>query len=141
MPGMTANVSVLVDQRLDVLKVPSGALRFHPAAARKKTSSAARGENPMAGTLPSSDTSSAKSNSRGFRRPGQTLLWILSPQGKPEPIPVQVGISDGSFTQVISDSLKEGQKIITAEKGAELTPNNNQQVNPFVPRFGGGGRR
>lgn len=139
MPGMTANVSVLVDQRLDVLKVPSGALRFHPATTRKKTSSAARGENPMAGTLPSSDTSSAKSKSGGFRRSGQTLLWILSPQGKPEPIPVQVGISDGSFTQVISDSLKEGQEIITAEKGAGLTTNNNQQVNPFVPRFGGGG--
>lgn len=141
MPGMTANVSVLVDQRLDVLKVPSGALRFHPATARKKTSSATRGENPMAGTLPSSDTSSAKSKSGGFRKPSQTLLWILSPQGKPEPVPVQVGISDGSFTQVISDSLKEGQKIITAEKGAGLTTNNNQQVNPFVPTFGGGGRR
>jgi len=87
------------------------------------------------------DSSSARTNSTGSRRPGQSILWILSPQGKPEPIPVQVGISDGSFTQVISDSLKEGQKIITAEKGAELTTNNNQQVNPFAPRFPGGGRR
>ncbi len=95
----------------------------------------------MAGTLPSSDTSSAKSNSGGFRRPGQTLLWIFTPRENQSRVPVQVGISDGSFTQVISDSLKEGQKIITAEKGAELTTNNNQQVNPFVPRFGGGGRR
>ena len=32
-PGMTANVSVLVDRRDDVLKVPAAALRFRPAGA------------------------------------------------------------------------------------------------------------
>jgi HlyD family secretion protein len=30
-PGMTANVKILIDQRHDVLKVPSAALRFRPA--------------------------------------------------------------------------------------------------------------
>ena len=33
-PGMTANVTVLVDQRQDVLKVPSAALRFRPLSPR-----------------------------------------------------------------------------------------------------------
>ena len=141
MPGMTANVTILVDERQDVLKVPAGALRFRPSTAGKKSFSQMRGGGQGSQAAQHLDSSSARTNSAGSRRPGQSILWILSPQGKPEPIPVQVGISDGSFTQVISDSLKEGQKIITAEKGAELTTNNNQQVNPFVPRFGGGGRR
>jgi HlyD family secretion protein len=140
-PGMTANVTVLVDERQDVLKVPAGALRFRPSTAGKKSFSQMRGGTQGSQAAQHLDSSSARANSAGSRRPGQSILWILSPQGKPEPIPVQVGISDGSFTQVISDSLKEGQKIITAEKGAALTTNNNQQVNPFVPSFGGGGRR
>jgi len=139
-PGMTANVTVLVDQRLNVLKIPSAALRFNPVIARKKISPGAKGENPMAGTLSPSVSSSARSNSGGFRRPGQTQLWILSPQGKPEPVPVQTGISDGSFTQVISDSLKEGEKVIIGQKGVETSSSNNQQVNPFAPRFPGGRR-
>jgi HlyD family secretion protein len=33
LPGMTANVSILVDEARDVLKVPAMALRFRPAAA------------------------------------------------------------------------------------------------------------
>jgi multidrug efflux pump subunit AcrA (membrane-fusion protein) len=85
------------------------------------------------------DSNSASSDSAGSRKRGHSILWILNPQGKPEPVPVKVGISDGNFTQVISDNLKEGENVIISEKGADRTANNNQQVNPFVPRFGGGG--
>jgi HlyD family secretion protein len=138
-PGMTANVTILIDQRLDVLKVPSGALRFRPAMERKKSSSA-RGASVMARNPSSPDTGGAKSNSAGFKKAGQNVVWILDSQGKPKPVPVQVGISDGTFTQIISDNLKEGDKVITGQKGVESSSNNNQQVNPFAPRFGGGRR-
>jgi len=30
-PGMTANVKILVNQRMNVLRVPNSALRYHPA--------------------------------------------------------------------------------------------------------------
>ncbi|HEX9917367.1 MAG TPA: efflux RND transporter periplasmic adaptor subunit [candidate division Zixibacteria bacterium] len=135
-PGMTANVTILIDQRLDVLKVASGALRFRPAVERKKTSSGTKEANPMARNLSSPDTSAVKSNPIGLTGAGQKALWILDPQGKPKPVPVQIGISDGTFTQIISDNLKEGDKVITGQKGVESPSNNNQQVNPFTPRFG-----
>ncbi len=32
---MTANVKILVNQRLNVLKVPNAALRYHPASTRR----------------------------------------------------------------------------------------------------------
>jgi len=141
MPGMTANVTVLVDESLGVLKVPAGALRFRPSSAGKKSFSEMRGGAQVSQAAQHMDSSSASSNSAGSGKRGQSVIWILSPQGKPEPLRVKVGISDGNFTQVTSDNLKEGEKVIIGEKGAERTANGNQQVNPFVPRFGGGGRR
>jgi len=139
MPGMTANVTVLVDESLDVLKVPATALRFRPASAGKRSHSNMQGGAQVSQAAQHIDSSSTSSNSAGPRKRNQSLIWILDPQGKPEPIPVKVGISDGNFTQVTSDSLREGENVIIGEKGADRTANNSQQVNPFVPRFGGGG--
>jgi multidrug efflux pump subunit AcrA (membrane-fusion protein) len=75
----------------------------------------------------------------GRRKPGQHVLWVLDPQGKPRPVPVQIGISDGSSTEISSDTLKEGDQVITGQQGVEVSTN-NQQVNPFAPRFGPGRR-
>ncbi len=61
------------------------------------------------------------------------------PAGKLKPIPVQVGISDGASTQIISDILKEGDKIVIGQEGIAVSTN-NQEVNPFLPRMGGGRR-
>jgi HlyD family secretion protein len=139
MPGMTANVTVLVDRREGVLKVPAGALRFHPAMEKKESASGTSERGPMARQMRSSGTGEGNANPGGFKRTGQSALWVLDPQGKPRPVPVRTGISDGAFTQVVSDSLKEGDKVITGQKGVEVSAN-NQQVNPFAPRFGPGRR-
>jgi HlyD family secretion protein len=141
-PGMTANVTVLVDQRINILKVPAGALRFRPSLEKEKNGSSSKsneGMNIARNLPPSGDMSPDKINPSGLRKAGQTALWILNQQGKPEPVPVQTGISDGTFTEVISDNLKEGDKVITSQKNS-VQSINNQQVNPFAPRFGGGRR-
>jgi HlyD family secretion protein len=39
LPGMTANVRVVVDSRDNVLKVPNAALRFRPAADSRRSAS------------------------------------------------------------------------------------------------------
>ncbi|MCJ7509173.1 MAG: hypothetical protein MUO85_10690, partial [candidate division Zixibacteria bacterium] len=139
-PGMTANVTILIDQRQGVLKVPSGALRFHPTMEGTKSSSGIKQTSQMSRNASSTDSLSAKLNPNGFGNAGRNVLWILNQEGKPKPVPVQIGISDGTFTQIISDNLKEGDKVITGQKGVESSSNNNQQVNPFAPRFGGGRR-
>ncbi len=36
LPGMTANVQIVIDERADVLKVPNAALRFRPSSAGKE---------------------------------------------------------------------------------------------------------
>jgi HlyD family secretion protein len=43
-------------------------------------------------------------------QPGR--LWIVGERGEPQAIPVRVGISDGTMTEIISGDVAEGQEII-----------------------------
>lgn len=91
MPGMTANVSVIVEEKKNVLKIPNAALRFKPP---DKT----RGER-AAGKA--KDASGEKSQA----------VWILEKEN-PKRIPVTAGISDGSYTELVSGQVAEGQEVI-----------------------------
>jgi HlyD family secretion protein len=134
-PGMTANVTILVDHREDVLKVPTGALRFRPPTQEDESGQArpesgirpTGSQSAMAGTFPppASPTSGNK----------QAKIWILDQEQKPQPIPVQLGISDGSSVEIVSGDLKEGDLVIVGFGNSVMLPN-NQQVNPFAPQFG-----
>jgi HlyD family secretion protein len=83
MPGMTANVSIILLTKEDVIRIPNAALRFKPA-----------------------DKGKGKDLQKG---PG---VWVLD-KGTQRRIPVQTGISDGSFTELVSGELAEGREVIT----------------------------
>ena len=109
-PGMTANVSIVVAQRDHVLKVPNAALRFVPP----------KSDLPEAGgrAIPS-----GASSSRG--RP----IWRQGENGELTWVAVQTGISDGSSTEIISDSVAVGDQVIVgieqlrgARKPGDLPP-------------------
>jgi HlyD family secretion protein len=44
-----------------------------------------------------------------------TKVWILSPAGKPTPLSIVLGITDGTFSEVISGDLREGTGVIVEE--------------------------
>ena len=81
-PGMTANVSILTAVKKDILKIPNAAMRFRP-----------------------SDKNKVNAQQKGFG------VWQMV-NGELRRIPVSTGISDGSFTEVISGDIREGQEII-----------------------------
>ena len=93
-PGMTANVSIIVSIKRDVLKIPNVALRFRPAEEVKTTA-----------------------QQRG------SAVWILE-QEKPKRVPVSTGISDGAYTEIVSGEIKEGQELIveSLEKAKAQAP-------------------
>ena len=91
-PGMTANVSIIISTKKDVVKIPNAALRFKPTEK----------------SLPVSEK----------KGPG---VWILE-KDKPKRIPVSLGISDGNYTELLSEGIKEGQELIVES----LTKPNNQ---------------
>jgi len=83
-PGMTANVSILVAKRENALSAPNEALRFSPPAQNSN--------QPI----------------RRYDKPG---VWILE-KGKPKRVEVQLGITDGNWTEIKAGDLKEKDKII-----------------------------
>jgi len=103
-PGMTANVSIIIATKKDVLKIPNAALRFKIDEKGKKTA-----EKNLAGG------------------PG---IWILE-QGNPRRITIYPGISDGNYTEIISDTLHEGQEVILES----VAKDQKEQTAPPGPRF------
>jgi HlyD family secretion protein len=45
-------------------------------------------------------------------------VWVPEPQKRPAPVEITAGISDGSFTEVLSGPLKEGQEVIVEVMGS-----------------------
>ena len=130
-PGMTANVSIVVAQRDAVLKVPNAALRFTPPTSgqvdRAKLGSKPtkeKGAEPLAGA------------GRGTQAPSRTV-WKQGSTGELEPIHVQMGISDGVVTEILSEELAEGTLVVV---GIER-PKGERGGSDLPPGFGSGGQR
>src|SRR5881392_3798843 len=121
-PGMTANVSIVVAHRDEVLQIKNAALRYRPPDA---TPSEARS---------TSSPSGARSRGERERRGGERTVYVLS-GSRPRSVQIKTGISDGIVTEVL-DGLKEGDRVVTAE----LTSTTAAPSPPTNP-FGGGPRR
>jgi HlyD family secretion protein len=58
-------------------------------------------------------TESSQSSQADQGRLGK--VWTLSQEGKPVPISVVLGITDGNFSEVVSGDMKEGTEVIVEE--------------------------
>ncbi|KQY98457.1 hemolysin D [Pseudolabrys sp. Root1462] len=92
-PGMTAATRLIVDQRSDVLRVPSQALRYSPPSAGAPAGGARRIRNNDA--------------------PAQ--VYVLR-DGAPIALPVTPGLDDDSFTEIVAGDLKPGDRVIVSEQ-------------------------
>jgi HlyD family secretion protein len=100
LPGMTANVRIVIDQKEGVLQVPNAALRFRPPGVE-----ATERERPARPSGPGGG------GGRGGGAPAGRV-WVLGPDGKPAALSLQLGIGDGTYTEVARGELKEGQLVI-----------------------------
>jgi HlyD family secretion protein len=128
-PGMTANVSIVVARRDNVLKVPNAALRFTPLSGRATPPSG----KPAPSPLPSGADRSVVASFDARVRP----VWTLDANGDPVSTHVQVGISDGLFTETGVAELKEGDLVIV---GIEM-PRGQRTGGDLPPGFGSGQQR
>lgn len=158
-PGMTANLTITIDERNNVLKVPNSALRFTPQDANgQRTGAGGQGQGQGQGRRRQQGDNAAGQNNGGENRfapasapvlPGQVrVVWVLGQNGKPERRRITVGLSDGSSTEVVDGELKEGDMVITGQTLSGSTTSSSNQSRPpgfgNAPRTGaggGGGRR
>jgi HlyD family secretion protein len=111
-PGMTANVAIVVAKKEQVLKVPNSALRFNPPKGTREEVMAAR---------PAGGTSGPASRQR--------TLWKQNVTDELEAVPIEMGISDGTYSEIIASEVKEGDQVVIGieslrgdRKGADLPP-------------------
>jgi HlyD family secretion protein len=121
-PGMTANVSIIVAHKDNVLQIKNAALRYRPAEA---TPAEIGSRSPA--------PAGARGGAGRERRTSGRTVYVLS-GGQPKPVQIKTGISDGVVTEVI-EGLKEGDRIVTAEMTSAAAPS-SPPANPF-----GGPRR
>lgn len=180
-PGMTANVSIMVEHREDVLKIPNSALRFRPESAKtegpvEKKELTSKGpsapEKGRAGlerlkselhlnaeqqskmdmiiqssraeiqeirekSKPEEATlriralirqrlwgiltqeqrkkwdEMAQGQKKNQGRPAR--IWVLSQGNQAVPVQIVVGVTDGTFSEVVSGDLRDGADVIVEE--------------------------
>lgn len=104
-PGMTATAEITVGEARDVLTVSNEALRFTPPTT--ETESSGRG---ILGRLlpgrPQFRAASAPEQTGSSRR-----VWVLR-GGVPGAVEIEIGVSDGTRTEIRSGALADGQKVI-----------------------------
>ena len=115
-PGMTANVSIVVAEKEDVVKIPPAALRFKPKGGEEK--GAAKGEAAPAAP------SMGKGGREGGGKPGEKkagggqIVYTLK-EGKPVPLSIKTGIANSSGVELLEGALQEGDEVIVEQTGGE----------------------
>lgn len=117
-PGMTANVSIITAEKKDVIKIPNAALRFK---------------------LPENE----KGKETGRREEKGFGVYILD-KGNAKRVKVKVGISDGSYTELIpvtplnkggmeglAGELQEGQEVIVESSAVKNQRQPEQRLRLF----------
>jgi HlyD family secretion protein len=90
-PGMTANVSIIIEEKDNVTKIPNGALRFKM-------------------TIPPSKMKTIDDLKKKWK--GLPMIWTLDEENKPKPTFIKPGISDGKYTEMVKGRLKDGDLVI-----------------------------
>ena len=166
-PGMTANLTITIDERNNVLKVPNAALRFMPqdAAGQRQRNAgnnaqgsrrqgnnsdmSAQGPGDQAGRRQGGERQGGESRFAPPSAPvlaGQTrIIWVMDQNGKLDSRRIKVGLTDGASTEVTEGNLVEGETVVTGQTvaSAARTQNNQTSAPGFggAPRGAGGGRR
>jgi len=138
-PGMTANVQFLVSQKEDVLTIPNMAIRFKPPEEKNEAQELLRQEQSRTAPRPGARRTSRSGSGGGggeVRRVRQVRIYVLR-DAKAQPLDVQLGISDGSRTEVVSGELKENDPVIigmasgAASQTGVANPFQSSQPRPF----------
>ena len=91
LPGMTAQLRIVVSEQAGILKIPSQALRFKPKNAPAEFSGRA------------SDQATAKA---------LATVWIAGSDGQAHPVSVKLGASDDNGAELLDGALTDGQHVI-----------------------------
>lgn len=152
-PGMTANVTFVLQQVADAIKIPNAALRFKPTRDQMQAmrgeagggsgrrgsgnwqgrGSGERGSGAAGSGSPDGNGDGATRGSGGGGRGGRDFgdkkpVWKLV-DGQPKMVLIKPGLTDGSVTQMVEGELAPGDQLITEVQG--VTATNTRRTGAF----------
>ena len=122
-PGMTANVTIEVSRKDNVLRVPSAALRFRPTEATLT----ALGQDVKV-------LNQARPAGGAPAKPAAGVVYMFD--GQLHPTPVTLGASDGVNTEVIGDGIHEGLVLATRVADVAAAKPAGATSSPLMPQQG-----
>jgi HlyD family secretion protein len=152
LPGMTATVEFLVEERLDVLLVPNTALNFKPSETllaqlfQQSQGPVAPHQGNRPGRPPG-DGTEQNAGMMGIMGPGpgqnptgapRSWVFYLDDVGNPQMAWLVTGATDGSLTEVVqSAQLHEGTRVITGVNTSSTKTDKKSALNLAIPGLGG----
>src|SRR5215472_6336366 len=118
LPGETAYATIPTGHVENCIKVPNSALRFTPAFPPQRIQQLYQSHS-----IPATATTSHAG--------GKHVVWQVE-AGQIRPVVVQVGITDYTFTQLLSDNLKPGDVLAAGE---EQSGGSEGPRSPAAPKF------
>jgi HlyD family secretion protein len=139
LPGMTATVDFIIDERKDVLLISNSALRFEPSA--EMLAEFQQHVREKFASLPDSvkqnlreGMSSSPHKSDGGEIPEDAgVLWYFDKDNKLSMMAVHIGVTDGKNTEIIDNpGIEQGMRFISATTKT-TTSNTNSRSNQRRP--------
>ena len=144
-PGMTANVTFVLAQVADAIKIPNSALRFKPTREQlqavfaefggrggrgsgsggsggRRRGSGGSDSAAGSGGRPAMDGASGASGQGPRRDFGDKKPVYKLVNGRPKMVLIKPGLTDGSSTQMLEGELEPGDQLVTEIIGAPTGP-------------------
>ena len=149
-PGMTASITIYVQEVSDVLILAGKALRFSPdrQLMQEYMKSLPEGQGSFSGRQGAAGLGrkGANGNGKGQNMSGKSenssLVWVKSGD-EITPARVKTGVTDGTNIEILS-GLNAGDEVVTTMKVADkkntAETKKETQKSPFIPERPGGGK-
>lgn len=120
LPGETAYATIPTGDVSDTVKVPNAALRYTPSS-------------PVAALRQLYEENHIPPAATTSHVGGWRVVWKPQANGTIRPLAVRTGITDYTFTQLISGEVKPGDALVSGEQG---TGNSGAAGPASTPKFG-----
>lgn len=142
LPGMTANLSLLVDRVESALRIPNAALRFQPAAmemAAAPTPESLRGpRGPENGHGGEGRKKNRDGDGGPAGKPGRVYKLV---DGALHAVEIRTGKTDGAFTECLGGEIAENDELVVGVAGMDRSAGQGGNAPGKSPWSMGGGRR
>ncbi len=111
-PGMTANISIHIDEARNAVAVTSAAFRYRPADSAPPTGPVLEKRDPT-----------------------RRALYLMGANGEPEKIEVTIGINDGTYTEIKAPTdIEKRVAVLGIAAARPASPMASGNSNPFMPK-------